>query len=189
MSDLMLGLDNRYEPNGLHNSKSVVQLFTHSVVYPKNQPVTISLVEDLGRQKVIVHEGSFCHDLMQSQGWGDNAIPLHDMKAAIKRVSAEGKEQIVWNTMSLKWLMRKFQIDNLKIASVDMPHGAYKFMSRDTLLLACLDQAYMTLSVSRHHFEAIQNRWFYPEKVESGVPHGCGMWLLAACWSCLYCFV
>ena len=169
-SDLMLGLDNRYEPNGLHNSKSVVQLFTHSVVYPKNQPVTISLVEDLGRQKVIVHEGSFCHDLMQSQGWGDNAIPLHDMKAAIKRVSAEGKEQIVWNTMSLKWLMRKFQIDNLKIASVDMPHGAYKFMSRDTLLLACLDQAYMTLSVSRHHFEAIQNRWFYPEKVESGVP-------------------
>ena len=169
-SDLMLGLDNRYENAHLFCSNSVVQLFTHSVVYPKAQPTHIKTIADLGSQQAIVHKGSFCHHLMESKGWAGNAIAKNDMKAAIKTLSAEGKGQIVWNTMSLKWLLRKFQIENLQMESVDMPHGAYKFMSGDSVLISQMDEAFRKLSMDYHNFEDLQNRWFYPEQVDSGIP-------------------
>lgn len=169
-SDLMLGLDNRYEQTNLMCGNTIVQLFTHSVVHPKGQKEYVKTIEDLSRQKAIVHKGSFCHHLMDTNGWGGNAIAQNDMKAAIKNLSSVGKGQIVWNTMSLKWLMRKYQTDNLEITSVNMPHGTYKFMSLDTVLLARIDEAYKDLSVKSQHFEALQNRWFYPDHQESGIP-------------------
>ena len=169
-SDLMLGLDNRYEQTNLKCGNTIVQLFTHSVVHPKGQKEYVKTIEDLSRQKAIVHKGSFCHHLMENNGWSSNAIAQNDMKAAIKNLSSVGKGQIVWNTMSLKWLMRKYQTDNLEITSVYMPHGSYKFMSLDTVLLARIDEAYKDLSVKSQHFEALQNRWFYPDHQESGIP-------------------
>ena len=169
-SDLMLGLENRYKDSDLRCNQSVILLFTHSVVYPKSLAQNVKDLADLAKHVVIVHQGSFSHNLMQVNGWGHNAIAIEDMKAAIRKVSAEGKGQIVWNTMSLKWLLRKFQIENLAIGSVDMPHGEYKFMSRDTMLLANIDKAYKKIGASRKDLEALQNRWFYPEQADSGIP-------------------
>lgn len=169
-SDLMLGLDNRYEQSGLLCSKNVIQMFTHSVVYPKDKAVHVRTVSDLSRQEVIVHTGSFCHHLMETYKWDDNAVPVYDMKAAIMKLSAEGEGQIVWNTMSLKWLLRKFQMDDLVIEPVDVPHGYYRFMSHDSVLLNRIDAAYVKLAQNRDVLESLQNRWFYPDKVDSGIP-------------------
>lgn len=169
-SDLMLGLDNRYRNTSLICSKSIVQLFTHSMVCPKKQPIGVKTLEDLSRQQVIVHKGSFCHDLMVRNGWLKNAEVIGDMKAALLSMSAKEEGQMVWNTMSLKWLMRTLQTDNLQMVSVDMPYGVYRFRGRDSLLMACIDDVYVELSSSRSELEAMQNRWFYPELVETGIP-------------------
>ena len=182
-SDLMLGLDNRHLEAGLNSSTTVVQLFTHSVVHVKGHEDYVRTTDDLGRQRVVVHEGSFCHYLMDSLGWGANAIPEGDMKAAIKNLSTEGKGQIVWNTMSLKWLMRKYQTANLELTPVDMPHGAYRFLSADTVLLTRLDAAYEQLSMDGDRMERMHNRWFYPELQESGIPSW--VWLVAAGVGCV----
>lgn len=169
-SDLMLGLDNRKEEAGLHCGATVVSLFTHSVVHVNGQENYVRTINDLSRQHIVVHEGSFCHHLMQKKGWGSNAQAEDDMKAAIMRVSTEGRGQIVWNTMSLKWLMHKFNTDNLVMTPVNMPHGQYRFMSADTSLLDRLDSAYKSLSMNGSRMEKMQNKWFYPEQQESGIP-------------------
>jgi len=168
-SDLMMRLGATFHDDYAYYGKEVVQLFTHSVVSPKSKPLSVRTMDDLGGHQVIVHSGSLSHRRLVEGGWGKNVVPYDDMKEAIQKVSTEDEGLIVWNTMSLKWLMKKFQTDNLQITPLDVQHGEYKFYSMDTVLLHKLDSAYAILC-STDRILPIQNKWFYPERVDTGVP-------------------
>ena len=168
-ADLMCGMDAHFHNEYGQYGKSVIQIFTHSVVHRKDEPVLIKTIEDLSRHRVIVHDGSFSHHLMIQQGWGSNAIPFNDMQDAVHRAHNEEGTQIVWNTLSLDWLLRKFHYNDLELTPVNIPHGEYKFMSNNPRLLAQLDSAYAYLS-SMGRLQPIQNKWFYPEHKDTGIP-------------------
>ena len=168
-SDLMLGMVASFHDEFADYGREVVSLFTHSVVTPKSRPVVIHNVADLGREPVMLHRGSFSHHLMLDSGWHDRCIPYDDMKEAILKLNADEEGQIVWNTLSLRWLMNKYQTDNLQLTPIDTPHGEYHFMSNDPELLHRLDSAYAELC-STEHMVPIQNKWFYPERVDKGLP-------------------
>ena len=170
-SDLMLALAAGFHDEfGLY-SKNAVTLFTQSVVTPKSKPVEIKAFRDLGKPglKVIVNDSSLCHHLMIDYGWGDNALPDKDIGEAIQRVSARGEGQIVWNTLSLKWLLNRYHIEDLELTPVNMPHGEYKFMSNHQQLLDMLDEAYTKL-YTNDKIQPLQDKWFYPERQHADNP-------------------
>ena len=74
-ADLMCGMDAHFHNEYATYGNSVIQIFTHSVVHKKNEPVLIKTIDDLAHHRVIVHDGSFSHHLMIQNGWGANAIP------------------------------------------------------------------------------------------------------------------
>lgn len=164
-SDLMLGLAVGFHDEFGQYSKNAVTLFTQSLVRPKSKPLTVQRFHDLSNHQVIVNDSSLAHHLMLEYGWGENATPVEDMREAIQAVSAKEEGQIVWNTLSLKWLMRRYHTDNLELTPVNMQHGQYKFMSNDQRLLDQLDEAYTRL-YSDDQLTPIQNKWFYPERQE-----------------------
>ena len=169
-ADLMCGMDAHFHNEYAQYGKSVIQIFTHGVVHKKGEEVLIKNVEDLANHRVIVHDGSFSHHLMIERGWGKNAIPYNDMQEAIQYVHNNEGAQIVWNSLSLKWLRYKFHYDeDLEQTPVNIPHGEYKFMSNNPQLLAKLDSAYTFLN-STGRLQPIQNKWFYPERTETGIP-------------------
>lgn len=176
-SDLMLALVQGFHDEfGLYG-KNAVTLFTQSVVTPKSKPVEIKAFRDLGKPglKVIVNDSSLCHHLMIDYGWGANALPDKDIGEAIQRVSAKGEGQIVWNTLSLKWLMNRYHIDDLELTPVNMPHGEYKFMSNNQQLLDMLDDAYTRL-YTNDKIQPLQDKWFYPERQHQDESKG--LWYL-----------
>ena len=164
-SDLMLGLKVGFHDEFGKYSENAVTLFTQSVVTPKKRPTEIKRFRDLANHMVIVNDSSLCHHLMIEYGWEKNALPVEDMREAIQRVSLEEEGQIVWNTLSLKYLLQRYHIDNLQLSPVNMQHGQYKFMSNDAELLRQLDKTYTQL-YSDEKLTPIQNKWFYPEKRE-----------------------
>ena len=165
-SDLMLGMvANFHDDYTTHYGRNSLQLFTHSVAHPSNEAQIVHEVGDLATKQVIVHEGSFSHHLMQDHGWGGNAIPRGDMDKVIQEVSADGEGQVLWNTMSLKWLIHQFHADNLTLSPVDMPSGDYRFMANDEWLLEKLDNAYARLKASER-LKPLEQKWFYPEEVQ-----------------------
>ena len=168
-SDLMCGMEAPYHDAYGQYSKNIINIFTHSVVHQKGEPVLIHTIDDLASQRVIVHDGSLSHHLMIQNGWERNAIPYNDMQEAVQHVHYGKGSQIVWNTLSLKWLIHKFNYDDLQLTPVNIPHGEYKFMSNDPKLLAQIDSVYTWLS-STGRLQPIQNKWFYPEHKESGIP-------------------
>lgn len=168
-SDLMLGMAAPFHNDYATYGREVVQLFTHSIVSSKSLHRMVYTLDDISSHQVIVHTGSFSHHLIEERGWAFNCQPYGDMKEAIQRVISEGKGEIVWNTVSLTWLMRKFHTTDLQIAPINIPHGEYRFMSNDTLLLHKLDSAFAQLR-SSEQMAPLLNKWFYPERKESGIP-------------------
>ena len=176
-SDLMCGMDAAFHNEYAKYGKSIIHIFTHSVVHQKNMEDPVDDLHDLSRQRVVVHTNSFSHHLMKQRGWGKNAIPYDDMREAIHRAHTDPTCQIVWNTMSLKWLIQTMHYNNLVISPLQIPHGEYKFMSNDSHLLHQIDSVFSQLNFSGS-LQTIQNKWFYPEHTESGVPGW--IWKLAA---------
>ena len=174
-SDLMLGLAVGFHDEFGKYSKNAVTLFTQSVVTPKNKGVVIKRFRDLSNHQVIVCDSSLVYHLMLEYEWGENATPVGDMSEAIQEVSAKGEGQIVWNTLSLKWLMNRYHIDNLELTPVNMPHGEYKFMSNNQQLLDKLDEAYTRL-YTNDKIQPLQDKWFYPERQNMEEPKG--LWYL-----------
>ena len=168
-ADLMCGMDAHFHNEYAQYGKSVIQIFTHSIVHRKSEPLLVKTVDDLVSQRVIVHNGSFSHHLMIQRGWRENAIPYNDMQEAVQHVHNTKGGQIVWNTLSLKYLLYKFNYNDLVLTPVNIPHGEYKFMSNDSLLLARIDSAFTYLS-STGRLQPIQNKWFYPEHKDTGIP-------------------
>ena len=168
-SDLMLRMDASFTRDNSNFGRSIVQLFTHSIVTPKSKPVTIHRGQDLSSHAIIVHDGSFSHHYIEDHKWAKEIIPYDDMKEAIVKVSVENEGVILWNTMSLKWLIQKYQTDNLQINPIEFPYGEYKFFANDTHLLTQMDSVYSLLRAN-DRLTPIQNKWFYPERIESGIP-------------------
>lgn len=159
VSDLMLGMKAGFHDDYTrHYGKNVLHLFTHSVAYPKGTPRTVHREHDLATQQVIVHEGSFSHHLMMDNGWEMNAKPISDMALAMQMVSAEDSGQVLWNTMSLKWIIHHHRLKNMELSSVDMPSGEYCFMANDSVLLARLDSVYSSLKASGRLL-ALDRKW------------------------------
>ena len=168
-SDLMLRMDANFARNNSSYGKSIVQLFTHSIITPKSQKIRIEQPSDLEKYTIIVHDGSFSHHYIKDHELATNIVAYDDMKEAIQKVSAEDKGIILWNTMSLKWLMQKYQTDNLQLTPFDLPYGEYKFFANDHHLLAQMDSVYSALRAN-DRLVPIQNKWFYPERKDSGIP-------------------
>ena len=168
-SDLMLRMDASFSRGNSLYSKTIVQLFTHSVVAPQGLEQQLRTGKDLKGHKVIVHEGSFSHHMIMDEGWTNDIKPYDDMKEAIQNLRNDEQGVIIWNTMSLKWLMRKYKTDNLTINPIDIPAGEYKFMSKNRRLLDQIDSVYAEIRMD-DELERARNKWFYPEKADTGIP-------------------
>ena len=168
-ADLMLAMDAPYHKEYGQFGENVVQIFTHSVLRRKSDPLCIRTEEDLKNNHFIVHEGSFSHHLMKEQGLEKLVEPSGDMREAVQVVHNTPHQQIVWNTLSLKWLKRTLHFEDLELTPVKMQHGEYKFLSNQPLLLKLVDEAYSRLE-AEGRLQPIQNKWFYPERKDSGIP-------------------
>ena len=139
-ADLMLAMAAKYHNAYGQYGKSVVQIFTHSVLRSKSDSITIKTEADLQHNRFIVHEGSFAHHFVKEKGWGNQAVPYNDMREAVQYIHNTPHQQIVWNTLSLKWLQRTLHFDNLELSPVKMRHGEYRFMSNQPALLQLIGQ-------------------------------------------------
>lgn len=173
---LTIGMKASYHDEyGMYGANTLV-LFTHSVASPKNDPTDIHNFDDLKRNKVYVHRNSFSHNQMIEAGLTANAIPSDDIKAVLMQVAAQDSGIVLWNTNTLKELIQKNHLDNLKITPVSMKYGEYHFISRDSVLLQKLDSVYDEM-VANDEVLPLSRAWFYPEEKDDAV--GSFVWYVA----------
>ena len=177
-ADLILGLGDVYEEHYGHYGRTSVTLLTQSVATHKGANKRVNNFRDLKNQKVYVKDSSLCHHLMVDYGWGQNAIVSHDPAKALQKINDTKEGQMVWNTMTLQWLIDHYKLGGLTLSPVNMPHGETKFLSNDTLLLKAIDDTYFLLS-SQGKLSPLEEKWFYPNH-QPEKPHHAWIWALTA---------
>ena len=163
-ADLTFGLAAGFHDEyGLYG-RNAITLFTQSVVTPKGKDIVIKNFRDLNKPgvRVFVNDSSLCYHLMHDYGWEAHAIVSNNMRKTIQEVNDKKRNQIVWNTLSLKWLIQHYHLNNVVLTPVNMPHGEYKFMSNDQRLLNLLDDTYSDLYIN-DEITPLQDKWFYPD--------------------------
>lgn len=176
-ADLTFEIYSKYNSQFGLFGNSVISLITHSIVSPESQPSTIRTFNDLANHKIIVKENSICHYDMIEAGIEANATPCEDVIEAIMDISNTNSGMVLWNTMSLKYLINKYHLHNLQITPIQMTNDEYRFMSNDTILLSKLDNIYQKLTANEQT-QPIRKKWFYPEAMATGIPEY--IWYIAA---------
>ena len=168
-SDLMFGMYTDYHSQFGHYSNSVVGLFTHGVARPLHDKAPINSTDELKNMKLVMQRNSVSHRYMVENGMEESTLPSDDISDAILKVAARDSGQVLWNTLSLKYTLKKYDIHNLEITPVNIPNGEYRFMSGDKHLLELIDSVYEDMT-QNEEIMPIRRKWFYPEMKESGIP-------------------
>lgn len=158
-ADLAIGLGDIYDEQFGHYGRITLTLLTQSIVTPRGKAVKVKNFSDLRNEKVTVQDSSMVHHLMVDYGWADNAIVSKEISEEIREINEKGEGQIVWNTPSLKWLIKHYQLNNLKISPVNMPHGECKFISNDPYILDMIERFY-EYKYSEGKIKALEDKWF-----------------------------
>lgn len=150
--------------------QTVVSLMTHSIASPISKPTSIKKFDDIKGNYIIVNTNSICHHDMIEAGIDKYAVPHEDMPEAVMQISTADSGQVLWNTMSLKYLINKYHLSNIQITPILMDNDEYRFLSNDTVLLYRIDSVMHSIKAGEF-LQPIRNKWFYPEAHDSGIPY------------------
>lgn len=168
-ADLSIGMRKDYNaPFGQFGS-TTISVFTHSILAPKRDSLTHVTQEELYHLRFAVHEGSLSHHYLSHHGYDYAMQPVEDMEQLAMDMATADSGIVVWNTMSLKYLMRKYHLDNFLLSPIDIPEGEYRFMSNDERLLQSLDSV-LTVMHDNGQLDAIISKWLYPEQIKEEMP-------------------
>lgn len=170
--DLTIGMKQYNNSSYAQFGKSTITIFKHSILAPKRDSLKNVTQEQLYGMRFAVHKGSLSHQYLSRHGYDYAMTPLDNVEQYAMQMAVRDSGMILWNTMSLKYLKRRYNLENFALTDIYLDEGEYRFMSNDEKLLFKLDSV---LEVMRKdgELEAITNKWLFPEKAEKVMPQ---MW-------------
>ncbi len=139
--DLSCGVIADYNASYAPFGRVTINLQTQSMLVLKTNPMKRVTSAQLRTLHPITKVNSRLDNYYKSMKISDSLYTaVTDIEAELMIMSATGREGIIWNTLMLKWLLKKYKLtDTYTTIPVDIPPGEYRFMSHDTLLLHQID--------------------------------------------------
>ena len=162
-ADLSFGVSANYNaPYGEFGSVTISQ-FENSLLVPRRDSLPRVSFSDLLRTHLVVSYGSRAHQFLMEGGVADSMLTVvDDMPTALLGIVSRGEGGVLWNTVSMKWFLRKYGIRDYVLVPTDIPAGEYRFMSHDRQLLHVLDSVALIMQ-QEGEIDRITSRWIYPE--------------------------
>ncbi len=166
-ADLSFGVAANYNaPFGSFGNVTIC-LFENSLLVPKRDSVPLATASVLRRMPLMVSDNSRAHHYLQEIGVPDSMVrkEIH-MAHAVLHMISKGEGGALWNTMMLKWVLRKYHVEGYALIPTEIPSGEYRFMSGDRELLHALDSVLLVMQ-QEGRIDQMINRWMYPERKEA----------------------
>ena len=139
-----------------------------SLMVPRRDSVKHITISELCKRKIHVREGSISHYALVDAGMPDSLISVEEhMAMAILDMVSNEEGGALWNTVMLKWLMRKYDIKDYVLVPTDIPSAEYRYMSNDAELLHAIDSVCLSMQ-QQGSIDAMKVRWMNPEKESNG---------------------
>lgn len=162
-ADLSFGVAAEYNaPFGRFGNVTVCT-FDNALLQLRKDSVGTLGVEDLRHRHFLVKDKSRAYYYLLEKGFSDSTLHVvSNMEAEVLRIVTEGKGEVLWNAMMLKWMMNKYHISNFSVTPVDIPSGEYRMMSCDMKLLHRLDSLCEVMK-AEGEIDRMVHHWMYPE--------------------------
>lgn len=135
-----------------------VTTFSHSMLTPRRDSLDMVHLSDLEMFYFSVHEGSISHYYLSRSGFDQQMNLVDNMEELVRRVGARDSGAVVWNTVSLRWLHHKYNLQNLTLSPVSIPDGAFHFLANDERLLHRLDSILQVMGTNGE-LRRISDNW------------------------------
>src|SRR5574344_1179691 len=149
-------------------SKTVITYIYEDYAYLKGRK-RIHSFKEIGNKKIILHNQSMAHIFMREEGLDSNLIPVSNMAETLKKLSEGKTENVIWCREPIKYFIRKYHLNNIKLADIGIPTYEFRFISKDQTLLDNLDFTYSKMN-SDGSLDEIYFKWFNSRR-ESYIPH------------------
>lgn len=163
VADLSLGVNADYNALFGQFGKVSVCPFDNALIQNRKDSVGKITVKDLHKIDFMVRKESRAFYYLVLHGFADSTLHCVDnMEAEVLRIASEKRGAAVWNTMMLKWMVKKYHLTDMSVTPLDIPSGDYRFMSNDPKLLAKIDSVCLVMKKSGE-IDRMIDRWLDPE--------------------------
>src|SRR5574344_103399 len=145
-------------------SCSVGYLYQY-VAYRRGESHIHSL-NDLQNQSVAVEKNSVSYLMLKVENKESNIVVVPNIQEALVDLSDGKYNMLIWNQMSLKYLINKEGLNNLAISDLGIAPDEYRFISNSPALLKTIDGAYMELR-KQGTLDTIYSKWKLDDVEES----------------------
>ena len=165
-ADLSFGVAANYNAPFGGFGKVTICAFENSLLVPKRDSMAVATASVLRSMPLLVSDNSRAYHYLQEIGMPDSMIrkEVH-MAHAVLHMISKGEGGVLWNTMMLKWVLRKYHVEGYALVPTEIPPGEYRFMSGDPELLHALDSVCLVMK-QEGRIDQMINRWMYPEREE-----------------------
>lgn len=168
-ADLTIDIRKEYNAQYGQFSKSGIITFHGAILAPTRDSLARVSLEQLYNLRFYVHKGSSSQRYLSHHGYDYTMTIVDDMDLLAKDMAVTDSGMVVWNSVSLKYLKRKYNLYDFSIGSVDVPIGETCFLSNDEKLLTRLDSV-LAVMREKHELDAIIDKCISPEKEEKTIP-------------------
>lgn len=164
-SDICISLynDTVHTTNGFYGQQ-VTNTMTCGYIEPKDHPSGIRSIMDLTKHHFYVNRYSIISYTLKLAKMGHNATITDNPKNTVLNMAAADSGIVVWHYFSLLYLKRIYHLDNMQVKPINMQMREYRFLSRDSLLIAAFDSV-MGQMRAEESFVKLENKWLYPDRM------------------------
>lgn len=142
---------------------SIPLTYYHISAIHSNKIHPIRTLGDLRNHKVVVAAGDFSIRILLDNGVRrKNIIEVRDAKMALRDISRNIADYMLWDEANAKWYIRKLKMDDLQISQTKVPSLNIYLKSTDSAILNQLDNEIINMQQSGF-MDEMHSKWFNPE--------------------------
>lgn len=170
-SDLMISVMREDRDSICYWGYENLTVYTQSIMSPsKEKGTTIQQLSDIRFYPVTMRASSLIYNIACQQGLNEYVNAVDDICQQALMMAQKDSGTVLWNTMSLKWIKRRYRLKNMTITPLNTESRESRFLGQDSALIARMDSLYSTLP--EEQLLQMKNKWFYPEIVHDKThPH------------------
>lgn len=170
--DLMLVASLEGDLPGLYYSKIVVSPYKVGIAY-KEGVKPVNSVEEIPRDaKVAFKSGDYSYNAAKQAGLTTKKIFFDNPKYALYGLEKGVYDYFVYCELPLKWQLRQYNLEDIKVRTLDVPSIQFRFVSKDKELLNAIDD-YLARIMQQGDLNKLRNKWLNynsdPKGIESGI--------------------
>ncbi len=125
---------------GVYYTKNKLSPYKVLIAYPKGKTPIKKLSELKQNDIVIFKEGNYCSEyVIANHLIRPEQMMYRTVKQGLLGIATGDYQYMICGEVTMKMVMKKFNITNVELSEIDIPEGAIKFCSRDKLLINLID--------------------------------------------------